>query len=948
MLDTFLEELQKMLKSRLFPICIIFSVLFILLVVRLFNLQIVNGEMYEATTESNYSREIYTKATRGNIYDRNGKLLAYNELSYSLQIEDNGEIKTNEEKNRMLYNLIQIVERNQGTILYDFPIAFDEHGKCQFTISDAQVVRFKKDVYSVKELSEEQQNATAEEVFEYLRTSTDTTSPRFVISDEYSREDALKIMSLRYILFINRYTKLQPNFIPITIATNLNEKTVAAIKENKDQFIGVEVVEETRRVYNYSEYFAGILGYTGVIGSDALQELKDKGDTYYAATDQIGKIGLEKDFEEYLRGTKGYQKVIKNSSNRIVRVEETKEPVAGNDLYLTIDADLQKAAYQMLERELASVLLGRIVNSMSYGSKGTSAEKITIPIYDVYFALLDNNVISISHFKEDDATDLEKQVYRKFEQKRERVFRDLRELLKYHNTFNTKSLSEEKRAYLNSIYNCLKNNGIILTSQVDTTDSVYTNFQDGKIGLNDYLVHALENNWIDLSILDVGEDYYSSEELYEKLIEYTLKLLENDLDFSKKIYKYLIYSYELSGREICLLLFDQNVLKYKEEDVQALQYGTKSPYSFITSKIRKLEITPAQLALEPCSGSVVITDPNSGDTLACVSYPSYDNNRLANTVDSKYYASLINDKSLPLLNRATKQSTAPGSTFKTFSSIVALEEGVVGHNETIVDKVQFEKFANGPKCWSKTSHGAIDAADAIGVSCNYFFYECGWRLSQDSRGNYVSNIGLSKIQKYAKKFHLDAKSGIELSEDAPHISDESAVPTMIGQGTNLFAPVQLSRWVTTVSNEGTVYDLTLIDKITDKNGKVVLKNKAKVRDKIDIRKATWDEVQLGMYKVVNGEHSSIDDYFKDLSVTVAGKSGTAQVSKTIPSHALFISYAPYEKPEITVTTVIPNGYTSSNSAELASNIYKYYFDKEKTVLENDVSSSNSRNNSLND
>ena len=161
------------------------------------------------------------------------------------------------------------------------------------------------------------------------------------------------------------------------------------------------------------------------------------------------------------------------------------------------------------------------------------------------------------------------------------------------------------------------------------------------------------------------------------------------MDFNKKIYKYLIYSYELTGKEICLLLFDQNVLKYKEEDVQALQYGTKSPYSFITSKIRKLEITPAQLALEPCSGSVVITDPNSGDTLACVSYPSYDNNRLANTVDSKYYASLINDKSLPLLNRATKQSTAPGSTFKTFSSIVALEEGVVGHNETIVDKVQF-------------------------------------------------------------------------------------------------------------------------------------------------------------------------------------------------------------------------------------------------------------------
>ena len=129
---------------------------------------------------------------------------------------------------------------------------------------------------------------------------------------------------------------------------------------------------------------------------------------------------------------------------------------------------------------------------------------------------------------------------------------------------------------------------------------------------------------------------------------------------------------------------DQGVLdKNKDEDYNALRTDQMSAHTFMYEKIRKIEITPAQLALDPCSGSVIITDPKTGDVRAMVSYPSYNNNRLANGIDSDYYASLNSDKSSPMLNRATQTRTAPGSTFKPVSATASLEEGIIDGNDYV-------------------------------------------------------------------------------------------------------------------------------------------------------------------------------------------------------------------------------------------------------------------------
>lgn len=148
-------------------------------------------------------------------------------------------------------------------------------------------------------------------------------------------------------------------------------------------------------------------------------------------------------------------------------------------------------------------------------------------------------------------------------------------------------------------------------------------------------------------------------------------------------------------------------------------------------KIYNIEITPAQLALEPCIGSCVVTDEKTGEIRAMVSYPGYDSNKLANGVDSEYFASLQHDKSSPLLNYATQQKTAPGSTFKLVSATAGLAENVITTSDQIRCTGIYNDISNKPKCWIYPgSHGLDNVFEAIRDSCNVFFYTVGNRLAQ--------------------------------------------------------------------------------------------------------------------------------------------------------------------------------------------------------------------------
>ena len=938
------KQLKAIVSNRVIIIGIFVLFLFCLLVYRLFVLQIVEGQEHLDSFNYKVERTIETSGSRGNIYDCNGKLLAYNQLAYSVTLEttdrteeiaqerskqENRDVSENEVRNEVIYNLIQLLEANGDEIQYDLPLEVNGKGKLVFTESGSALRRFKQDIYGItnvdnltgdeKEQAEKWLNSSPEEVYEYLRMGTDgpTGSGRmFEISDSYSMEDTLKIMSVRYDLYMNRYSQTTP----ITVASNISSESIAAISEREDEFPGVEIKTDSLRKYNDAKYMAGIIGYTGVISEDELNEYNSAGGDY-EASDVVGKTGIEKTMETTLQGKKGTQKVLVDNLGKIIQEVDSTEATAGNDVYLTIDLDLQKYAYNILERRLAGIVLAHLTTADDAG------DSKMIPIKDVYFALIDNNIIDITNLNRKKAEQNEKEVYQIYQNKQKSVMQTLRRELS-SGTTSRGDLNEERREYVDYIYDMLVDSEILSSSLMDENDETYQNWEEESISLKTFLQHAINSEWVDISALDIASDYYSSDEIYNELIDYIINALQSDEAFDKILYKYMIKNEELSGKRVCMLLYDQGVLDTnKDEDYNALRTDQMSAYTFMYEKIRKIEITPAQLALDPCSGSVIITDPKTGDVRAMVSYPSYNNNRLANGIDSDYYASLNSDKSSPMLNRATQTRTAPGSTFKPVSATASLEEGIIDGNDYVRCVGIFEDISPSPRCWIYPSaHGSLNVSGAIAVSCNYFFYQMGYNLGT-TNGVYSSETGLQKLAKYAAYYGLDRKSGVEITEYEPQISDEDAVRSAIGQGTHSYAPIQISRYVTSLVNEDNLLGLTLLDKTTDTEGNVLTTYDTKVEDKLDVADETFNLIKQGMRDVVNGKDSSIRFLYEKQDLKVAGKTGTAQENTERPNHALFISYAPYDDPEITMTVVVPNGYTSTNAAEIARDIYKYYFNK---------------------
>ena len=385
----------------------------------------------------------------------------------------------------------------------------------------------------------------------------------------------------------------------------------------------------------------------------------------------------------------------------------------------------------------------------------------------------------------------------------------------------------------------------------------------------------------------------------------------------------------ISGSEICLVLYEQGVLSKDDGSYEALASGSMTAYDFMINKIYTLEIEPAQLALEPCSASAVITDVKTGDVLACVSYPGYDNNRLVNNMDTDYYAKLSTDKSSPFFNKATQQTAAPGSTFKILSTIAGMSEGVIDDGTYINCTGSFDLVTPPINCWNKQGHGEIEIREAIEQSCNYYFNMVGFKLGQDADGNFSENRSLSVLQKYASEIGLDKKTGIEITESAPHVSDSYAVPSYIGQGTNAYTTSQLARYATAIATSGNVYDLTLLDRQTDSKGNTLKKYEPDIINTVDVSQNVWDDIHDGMYRVIQTHRQ-----FDGLGVDVAGKTGTAEVNIYHPNHGMFVGYAPASDPEYAIAVRIENGYTSGNACLAADDIFKYIFEltDEKSIL----------------
>ena len=932
MFEHFKETLINIIFSRLFILNLLFIVAFSALFYRVFTLQIVEGENYLNNFQLKTTKERSIPSTRGNIYDRNGNLLAYNELAYSITIEDvyDSDRMKNINLNTTILKVIRMVESNGDKIVSDFQIALDKNGNYEFTVESTKLLRFLADVYGVADVNDldyKYRTKTADEVIYDLCTTkyfgigeyeNIEDSKSFVPQKGFTKEEILKIVTIRYAMNLNSFQK----YISTTIATNVCDKTVAVIMENADILEGVKIEEATIRKYVDSVYFSQIIGYTGKVSADELQVLKEK-NSAYDMNDTVGKSGIEYAFETELQGKKGSETVNVDNLGRVLESSNEIAPVAGNDIYLTIDKDLQEAAYNLIEKKLASILLTKIQNVREYNQgENSSSSDIIIPIYDVYNALFENYVIDTNHFYEKDAKETEIAVRDSFEDYKAQTISKLEtELNETKTPYN--ELSQEYQVYESYIASFLYSDGIINSSLVDKNDSTYIAWTTEEvISLNEYINYVISKNWVETSKLSLDLTYADSAEVYSAIIDYIKTRIKDDDAFDKKLYKYMLKSEKITGKQALTLLLEQDLIDVEEDELVKFQTGIISSYEFARYLIENLKITPAQLALDPYSGSMVITDVNNGDVLALVSYPSYDNNKMANGVDAQYYQKLRTDESTPLINYATQQKTAPGSTFKMVSATAGLMEGVINAGSTITCTGLFDKITSPPACWiyPRGTHGMLDVSGGIQNSCNVFFYEVGYRLGLIGE-NYDSNRGLEKLAKYASLYGLNETSGIEIEESMPQLSDIDSVRSAIGQGTNNFTTVGLARYVTAVANSGTCYELTLLDKVVDHAGNLVYDNKAGVLHEINMENSYWNAIHTGMRRVVEAKR-----YFQEFPVMAAGKTGTAQESKSRPNHALFVGYAPYNSPEIAIATRIAFGYTSDYAAQLTKDVLAYYYD----------------------
>ena len=356
---------------------------------------------------------------------------------------------------------------------------------------------------------------------------------------------------------------------------------------------------------------------------------------------------------------------------------------------------------------------------------------------------------------------------------------------------------------------------------------------------------------------------------------------------------------------------------------------------------------------EAKAGSCVVLDVETGEVLAMASYPTYNINSFVDGISTQEWNALIEDDQNPMFNRAISGTYSPGSTYKMLVGMAGLASGGITVDELYTDPGIYP-YSYNPKCWiytaHNTTHGTINLTGAIKGSCNCYFYEVGRR------------IGISQIVEWAKNFGLGQKTGIELSGEATgNIAGENqdgwslgdTLSASIGQSTNLFTPLQLANYISTIANGGILNKVSLIKNVGNDISSVPLSQVAEYMKEftgVNFETKSLDisqyinPIKEGMYAVTTETGGTAADIFADSNVEVAGKTGTAQVSSGA-NNAIFVGFAPYDNPKIAVVAVVEHGDEGYYLAPMVKEITNEYFniytsdaqmEKSQEIVENRI------------
>ena len=348
----------------------------------------------------------------------------------------------------------------------------------------------------------------------------------------------------------------------------------------------------------------------------------------------------------------------------------------------------------------------------------------------------------------------------------------------------------------------------------------------------------------------------------------------------------------------------------------------------LENRIKQLQVEqPSGLGREANAGAVVVIEVKTGDVLAAATYPSYD----LRTYRQDYNKN-VTDERLPLFNRATLGLYTPGSIYKPLVDTAALNESVIERGSTVVCNHVYTYYAPSytPSCMY--THGAIDSVRALAVSCNVFFYDVGRRL------------GIEKMEQYARAFGMGEPTGVEIPESTGQVASPElrqkkgrewqpadVIQAAIGQSDNIFSPLQLANYASTLANGGKRMKLNLVKSVVSYNfEETIMETKPTVMADAQLSQEAIDVVHQGMVDAARKGYGTGYSVFGSYPITVACKTGTPQAGSS-DLNATYIAYAPAEDPEIAVFVAIEKGYNGYLCGPVAKAVFDQYFFANKDV-----------------
>lgn len=352
----------------------------------------------------------------------------------------------------------------------------------------------------------------------------------------------------------------------------------------------------------------------------------------------------------------------------------------------------------------------------------------------------------------------------------------------------------------------------------------------------------------------------------------------------------------------------------------------------------------AEKALGEQAGAAVAMEIDTGEILAFASSPGFDPSLFSGRMPPEKWEAYLKDKRHPLENKALKGQYPPGSTFKIITALAGLSEGLIDENSVVNCRGEYKLGNNTFRCWNKKGHGNVNLKGAMRESCDVYFYMLGERL------------GVDRIARYARMFGLGEAMGCGLENEKSGFVPTTewkekkfgkkwykgeTLPVSIGQGYLLMTPVQLAAMTAGVAGNGKIYRPHLVKKILDRDGKILKEFLPEVMKNVGLKPEQFRKVKEGLLAVVN-EPRGTGAAARLYEVKVAGKTGTSQVVKMKDSkgpvayehrdHALFVAFAPFDKPEVAVAVVVEHGeHGGGAAATVAGRILRRYFEAKGVV-----------------